>query len=97
MDKKNKNGEKMKKSNYNWTPRYEVGSMYKSKLNNKRYYIEKSGSKTCALSVRILEDGVVLDLSPNAFDKRKENKNIFYGIFQKDLDKLDLEKIEERA
>ena len=87
----------MKKSNYNWTPRYEVGSMYKSKLNNKRYYIEKLGSKTCALRVRILEDGVVLDLSPNAFDKRKENKNIFYGIFQKDLDKLDLEKIEERA
>tara|TARA_Y100001937_G_scaffold30186_1_gene43509 strand:+ start:432 stop:701 length:270 start_codon:yes stop_codon:yes gene_type:complete len=87
----------MKKGNYNWTPRYKVGSMYKSKLNNKRYYIENSGSKTCALRVRILENGVFLDLSPNAFDKRKENKNIFYGLMQKDLDKLDLVKIEERA
>ena len=87
----------MKKGNYNWTPRYKVGSMYKSKLNNKRYYIENSGSKTCALGVRILEDGVVLDLSPNAFDKRKENKNIFYGLMQKDLDKLDLVQIKERA
>ena len=87
----------MKKGNYNWTPRYEVGSMYKSKLNNKRYYITGSGSKTCALSVRILEKGVVLDLSSDAFDKREENKNIFYGFMQKDLDKLDLVKIEEIA
>ena len=87
----------MEKGNYNWTPRYKVGSMYKSKLNNKRYYIENSGSKTCALLVRILEKGVNLDLSPNAFDRRKENKNIFYGIMQKDLDKLDLIKIKESA
>ena len=87
----------MKKGNYNWTPRYKVGSMYKSKLNNKRYYITGSGSKTCALSVRILEKGVVLDLSPDAFYKQKENKNIFYGLKQKDLDKLNLVEIEERA
>ena len=87
----------MKKGNYNWTPRYKVGSMYKSKLNNKRYYIENSGSKTCALGVRILEDGVVLDLSPDAFYKQKENRNIFYGLKQKDLDKLNLVEIEERA
>ena len=87
---------KMKKGNYNWRPRYKVGFMYKSKLNNKRYYIENAGSKTCALRVRILEKGVDLDLSPNAFDNKKENKNIFYGLMQKDLDKLDLVKIEER-
>ena len=84
-----------KTGNYNWTPRYEVGAIYKSKLNNNRYYIESSGSKTCALSVRILEKNVVLDLEPNAFDRRKENKNIFYGFMQKDLDKLDLVKITE--
>ena len=84
-----------KRGNYNWTPRYEVGAIYKSKLNNKRYYIASSGSKTCALSVRILEKNVVLDLSPDAFEKRKENKNIFYGLMQKDLDKLNLVKIRE--
>ena len=83
--------------NYNWTPRYEVGATYKSKLNNNRYYIEAKGSKTCGLSVRILEKDVVLDLSPNAFDNKKENKNIFFGFSQKGLDKLDLIKIEDIA
>ena len=87
-----------KTGNYNWTPRYEVGAIYKSKLNNNRYYIESSGSKTCALSVRILEKNVVLDLEPNAFDRRKENKNIFYGFMQKDLDKAnsEIKKLEEQ-
>ena len=84
-----------KKGNYNWTPRYEVGATYKSKLNNNRYYIENSSSKTCALRCRILEKDVVLDLSPDAFNKREENKNIFYGFHQKDLDKLDLIKIKQ--
>lgn len=85
----------MKKSNFDWTPRYQVGSLYKSKLNNKRYYIRDKGSKTCGLGVVILEEGVDLDLSPNAFDRRKENKNIFYGFSQKELDKLSLVKIKE--
>jgi len=80
---------------YKWKSRYEQGVTYKSKLNGNRYYIENIGAKTSALRVRVLEKNVVLDLNPNAFENRNINKNIFYGFFQKDLDKLDLIKVKE--